>query len=78
MQAIKFSCNDSYKQMLAPAGSDPRQLPVAFKLLAGSLSGVTRGWPRWHWHWQPPCSLFACILLVPSFGHVRARVKCVR
>ena len=77
MQAIKFSCNDSYKQMLAPAGSDPRQLPVAFKLLAGSLSGDARVALL-------ALALAATLLLVllysscSSFGHVRARVKCVR
>ena len=30
--AIKFSCNDAYKQMLAPPGSDPRSLPIAYKV----------------------------------------------
>jgi hypothetical protein len=39
--AIKFSCNDVYKQMLTPAGGDPRHLSVAQKLMAGSASGVT-------------------------------------
>ena len=39
--AIKFSCNDFYKQLMAPAGADPRSLPVWSKLLAGSMSGVT-------------------------------------
>ena len=39
--AIKFSCNDAYKRLLTPEGGDPRNLPVAQKLLAGSSSGVT-------------------------------------
>jgi len=39
--AIKFSCNDSYKVMLAGPNADVSKLPVHLKMLAGSMSGVT-------------------------------------